>query len=337
MGCTGSAMRPYSSSLAANLAHMQTDSLRAHLKAFPRDVHGYDPNLMQGLGMQVSLVQMLVTLDRLDLLEIVLALKPRSLHFRNDAGSAVEQAVSMGRTAIALVLVRHGCDPTERDAEGRGKAALELTHNEAVRAALLQAWGEFKKGAPPSSSSSSSLSSSSSAGSAGVDAAASQAQSPLPLAASPPPPPLSSASASNQPNPLAVPPSSTHTHTSPAASAPAAAGAAEAEEAYVEHTFASRWKMGKKLGEGAFATVHLCTSTHDPSRVAAVKMMHKERMSAGDESGARREVAVMRKLHHPNIVQVRRGFAVCSYRIPLLSYTSPLPPLTIPLPPLPCP
>lgn len=84
--------------------------------------------------------------------------------------------------------------------------------------------------------------------------------------------------------------------------APATVSAA-GEVVYVEHTFASRWKKGKKLGEGAFADVHLCTSTHDTSRVAAVKIMHKGKMSTGDKSGAKREVDIMRKLHHPNIVQ----------------------------------
>ena len=73
--------------------------------------------------------------------------------------------------------------------------------------------------------------------------------------------------------------------------------------AYTEHKFASRWVMGKKLGEGAFAEVKLCTSIKDPSRQCAVKILTKAKMNASDLESVKSEVAIMRRLQHPNIVQ----------------------------------
>lgn len=79
--------------------------------------------------------------------------------------------------------------------------------------------------------------------------------------------------------------------------------AGEQPSSYVEHKFASRWLIGEKLGEGAFAEVHLCTSLKDHSRQCAVKILSKKKMKEDDHASVLREVEIMRKLQHPNIVQ----------------------------------
>jgi 5'-AMP-activated protein kinase catalytic alpha subunit len=81
------------------------------------------------------------------------------------------------------------------------------------------------------------------------------------------------------------------------------AGEQQPSSTYVEHKFASRWLIGEKLGEGAFAEVHLCTSLKDHSRQCAVKILSKKKMKEDDHASVLREVEIMRKLQHPNIVQ----------------------------------
>jgi serine/threonine protein kinase len=100
---------------------------------------------------------------------------------------------------------------------------------------------------------------------------------------------------------------SPQTTTSSSSSATATAATA-VDSDYVQHSFSSRWIMGKKLGEGAFAEVKLCTSKKDPTRECAVKIMNKAKMSPSDLESVKNEIDIMRKLKHPNIVQIHDHF-----------------------------
>lgn len=72
---------------------------------------------------------------------------------------------------------------------------------------------------------------------------------------------------------------------------------------YVEHKLDSRWILGKDLGKGAFGRVVLGTNKTIADKFAAVKIMSKDSMSPEDMTAARREIDIMRKLQHRNIVQ----------------------------------
>ena len=72
---------------------------------------------------------------------------------------------------------------------------------------------------------------------------------------------------------------------------------------YVEHVLESRWTLGKELGRGAFGRVVLGTNKTIAGKFAAIKIMSKQAMTEEDIAAACREIEIMRKLQHPNIVK----------------------------------
>ena len=71
---------------------------------------------------------------------------------------------------------------------------------------------------------------------------------------------------------------------------------------YVEHVLHSRWTLGKELGRGAFSRVLLAHNKKDADKWAAVKIMTLKHMKSEDVVSVKREVDIMRKLKHRNIV-----------------------------------
>lgn len=93
-------------------------------------------------------------------------------------------------------------------------------------------------------------------------------------------------------------------------------------DVYVEHKFAQRWVIGEHLGEGAFAEVKLCTSIKEPHRICAVKILSKRKMKQDDHDSVKKEVDIMRKLHHPNIVQFMDFFDEGDHMYIVIEYLS---------------
>ena len=69
------------------------------------------------------------------------------------------------------------------------------------------------------------------------------------------------------------------------------------------HSFKSIYSLGEILGEGAFSVVKLATNKKTKQKVA-VKIISKSGLSEVDELSLRQEVAILKDLNHPNIVQL---------------------------------
>ena len=67
-----------------------------------------------------------------------------------------------------------------------------------------------------------------------------------------------------------------------------------------------KYEVGKTIGEGSFGKVKLATDTLTDT-LCAVKIIDRDIMQADDEIAGQinREIAVMKMLKHPNIVQLR--------------------------------
>eukprot|EP00906_Rhabdomonas_costata_P033100 RCo046588 len=69
-----------------------------------------------------------------------------------------------------------------------------------------------------------------------------------------------------------------------------------------------KYQLGKTLGKGNFSKVKLATNTQTGEQVA-VKITERDQMTdPGTETQLRREIAVLRKLHHPNVVRLLDAF-----------------------------
>ncbi|VAI89995.1 unnamed protein product [Triticum turgidum subsp. durum] len=76
----------------------------------------------------------------------------------------------------------------------------------------------------------------------------------------------------------------------------------------------ARYEQVKLLGEGNFAKVYLARHM-DTKEEVAIKVMDKEKLiKLGAVQQIKREIAVMRRLRHPNIVQLHKVMA-CKSRI----------------------
>jgi len=65
--------------------------------------------------------------------------------------------------------------------------------------------------------------------------------------------------------------------------------------------FSQKYILGKKLGQGGFAVVHLCTDKATTEKYAA-KIVVREKLAPSDEDDLKREVSILQLLQHPNIV-----------------------------------
>eukprot|EP00754_Rhynchopus_humris_P012261 Rhum_TRINITY_DN14277_c24_g1::Rhum_TRINITY_DN14277_c24_g1_i1::g.77913::m.77913 len=80
-------------------------------------------------------------------------------------------------------------------------------------------------------------------------------------------------------------------------------------EAHVgtEDDFYRMYSVGNKIGEGAFATVHVCTSNTTEDEFA-VKLVDKSKAGMGQLKDIYNEVKVMKGLNHPNIISLLGSF-----------------------------
>jgi len=65
----------------------------------------------------------------------------------------------------------------------------------------------------------------------------------------------------------------------------------------------SHYKLGRTLGQGAFATVKLATELAT-QKTWAVKVIKRSALSQSDSEALKSELAIVQKLHHPNVVAV---------------------------------
>ena len=71
----------------------------------------------------------------------------------------------------------------------------------------------------------------------------------------------------------------------------------------LEHVFDNYYQCGKLLGEGGYSKAYECMSKLLPRNPnVAVKITSRTKLSAEDAESIRHEVAIMRSIHHPNIV-----------------------------------
>lgn len=68
-----------------------------------------------------------------------------------------------------------------------------------------------------------------------------------------------------------------------------------------EHSFHRLYKLGRKLGSGAYSVVHIATHRETRKQVA-VKCIAKTNMTQSDVVSLKHEVEIMRTLNHPNVV-----------------------------------
>jgi len=61
--------------------------------------------------------------------------------------------------------------------------------------------------------------------------------------------------------------------------------------------------LGKKLGKGAFATVRLATHIKT-NKIVAIKILEKEKMKENDKLRLEREIKILKKVRHKNIVNL---------------------------------
>jgi calcium/calmodulin-dependent protein kinase I len=85
-------------------------------------------------------------------------------------------------------------------------------------------------------------------------------------------------------------------------------GAAKPAVGLVEMDFEEKYKFGRTLGKGSFATVRLATCKVDDCQYA-VKMITKKSLSEKDKLSLASEVQIVMSISHPNIVQVVEIFS----------------------------
>lgn len=77
---------------------------------------------------------------------------------------------------------------------------------------------------------------------------------------------------------------------------------------FTKDEFQKKYKTGKKLGEGSFAEVKLCTLLSDTKVIRAVKIIDKSKCKTEDIEALDVEIAVMNSLDHGNIVKLHEAF-----------------------------
>jgi calcium/calmodulin-dependent protein kinase I len=76
---------------------------------------------------------------------------------------------------------------------------------------------------------------------------------------------------------------------------------------YKKDECSKEYKIGEELGSGSFAIVRRATNREDRSEWA-VKIIDKTKLDAEDAAALEVEVAILQKVHHPHIVQLRQIF-----------------------------
>jgi len=67
--------------------------------------------------------------------------------------------------------------------------------------------------------------------------------------------------------------------------------------------FREHYRIGDKLGEGAFSVVHICQNK-ETNHNFAVKIIRKSGLSEDDLEGLQSEISIMKELDHPHIIKL---------------------------------
>lgn len=73
-----------------------------------------------------------------------------------------------------------------------------------------------------------------------------------------------------------------------------------------------RYKFGRTLGQGTFATVKLATNISENSKWA-VKIIKRSALTSEDEESLKMEIQILQLTNHPNIVSVKEVFYCKNY------------------------
>lgn len=73
-----------------------------------------------------------------------------------------------------------------------------------------------------------------------------------------------------------------------------------------------RYKFGRTLGQGTFATVKLATYLADGTKWA-VKIIKRSALTSEDEESLKMEIQILQLTNHPNIVSVKEVFYCKNY------------------------
>ena len=80
------------------------------------------------------------------------------------------------------------------------------------------------------------------------------------------------------------------------------------DESVLKKDVKSMYKLGRKLGKGAYAVVHRGTLLSDKSITRAVKIIDERALGHEDIEALHVELQTMRKVQHPNIVDLYECF-----------------------------
>lgn len=73
-----------------------------------------------------------------------------------------------------------------------------------------------------------------------------------------------------------------------------------------------KYKFGRTLGQGTFATVKLVTHIPDNTKWA-VKIIKRSALTSEDEESLKMEIQILQLTNHPNIVSVKEVFYCKNY------------------------
>lgn len=73
-----------------------------------------------------------------------------------------------------------------------------------------------------------------------------------------------------------------------------------------------KYKFGRTLGQGTFATVKLATHIPDGTKWA-VKIIKRSALTSEDEESLKMEIQILQLTNHPNIVSVKEVFYCKNY------------------------
>ena len=79
------------------------------------------------------------------------------------------------------------------------------------------------------------------------------------------------------------------------------------EKIVIDEEVERKYKFGRTLGQGTFATVKMATSLSDGSKWA-VKIIKRSALSSEDEESLKTEIQILQLTKHPNIVTVKEVF-----------------------------
>lgn len=83
-----------------------------------------------------------------------------------------------------------------------------------------------------------------------------------------------------------------------------------------------KYEMGKTLGEGQFGKVKFAINTENGQRVAIKKMSKAKVIKSGMLEKVKREIAIMKRIHHPHVVNLHEVLVSEEYLYMVLEFVS---------------